>query len=139
MQRDVEITLTSSSGVLDQELELELEPIYNMQNILDYLQSQGLLRQPLENIVVRKDGTPVSLHVRLHMLIGDRQHDRVRIALETKGSSAVNGIATTRQQVNNSSNLVLIPPPVATTQGGPGNFMGQQQFHDIPSLPQTKP
>ena len=86
---DVEITLTSSNGVLDQELELELEPIYTVQDILDYLQQNSLLRQPVENIVVKKDGNPVAMHVRLHMLIGGQAGDRVRIALETKSPSHV--------------------------------------------------
>jgi len=58
-----------------------------MHDVLDYLQSQGLLRESVKNIVVNKDGIPVQMHVRLPRLIGDLQHQRLRLSLERKGSS----------------------------------------------------
>ena len=38
MQSDIEITLTSATQVLEQELDLELEPIYTVLDVLNYLQ-----------------------------------------------------------------------------------------------------
>lgn len=93
MQQDVEITLTSKTGVLVQELELELEPIYTVQDILDYLSQNSLLQEPINQIEARKDDIVIPPHMRLHMLIGDRAGERVKISLEKKVGASSKGAA----------------------------------------------
>lgn len=125
---DVEITLTSSTGVLDQELELELDPSYNISDIFNYLQETGLLHQPVENIIVKKDGNIVSPTTRLHMLIGTNKHERVRIALETKGSST--GISRDKTSSVGSA-LIQIPSMAPVVSNVP-------QFTDVATIPSTR-
>lgn len=62
---EIQVTLTSNSEAIEDDLELELDKGHTIQDILDYLVQMNLLKIPRSDIVFKKDGNTIPMNMDL--------------------------------------------------------------------------